>query len=181
MLLRAWRVARVATIRRNVVALSSVDEGEERRRWVPWFLLALLIVALGVAVVFIVQATRSEPESPTIPNSNLRRGVEAKVEKFDGCGRGSFPLIARLRDTAKHTTMQHYEVVQSQWDQADTVWVNSSSVALSGTDSGIPVCIFSTRQSSTHCVSDWSTALAAHNGRMSNDLKRELNDFCCVA
>jgi hypothetical protein len=130
------------------VTLSAVDEGEERRRWVPWFLLALVVIVLGIAVFFIVQATRSESESPTQPNSSLRRTLDAKVERFQSCGSGSFPLIARLRDTAKQTTIQHFEGVQSQWDQADTVWVNSSSVAMSGTsNSGYAVCFFSSKQS----------------------------------
>lgn len=115
-----------------ILFFSAVDEGEERRRWVPWILLALLIIAVGIGTFFIVRALKKEPESPTKPNSILRKAFEGQIDKFGSCGGGERSLIARLRDTAKETTIQHSGVLQSQWDKADTVWVNTSSISMAG-------------------------------------------------
>lgn len=130
-------------------SVSAVDEGEERRRWLPWMLLVLLIIGVGIAIFFIVRAMKREEEESTSRNSSLRRPDQGKIERFSSCGDGDeSPLITRLRDTAKQTTILHYEMVQSQWNQAETPWVNTSSRALSGTlNSGSSVCFCSFKRS----------------------------------
>lgn len=123
-----------------ISAFSAVDEGEERTRWVPWVLLALLIIIVGISTFFIVQTIKKDPDTPKQNNSN-RRAFDGKEEQFDGCGTNG--LMGRLRYTAKQTTINHFGVIQSQWDRADTVWVNISSISLSGTSTnGYAVCFF---------------------------------------
>ena len=125
----------------------TVDEGEERRRWVPWILLALLIIAVGIATYFIMQAHRRSTESAPEPDGNLQNlGFNGDVETFDACGGGDRALITRLRDTAKQTTIQNSQVMQSQWDHYETVRVSTASISASRTSSnGFPVCFCASR------------------------------------
>ena len=96
---------------------------------------------MGIAVYVIVYRLNGDNNTGSSTSGARRSSAVGSDEEFTSCGGGDSPLIGRLRDTAKLATIGHFEGVQSQWDRADTVWANSTSLTVSGTQlSSLSVC-----------------------------------------
>jgi hypothetical protein len=112
-----------------------VDESEERRRWVPWVLLLVLILGAALAVYFVIRyAIQRDDNASDVPlkRSNLNTG---ELESFESCS----DLLEDLRFSSSPVFIGDLDThsLHTRWYDRDRQQVQDLASASSLMEGGV--------------------------------------------